>query len=135
MQTESIVAYFWRELENALCSSLDSYTYPLKFSVLNPEVEGALSEGKLPFDDLGLVLVFPQKQMVLPGAPMWKSLAPSCGLLCSELTEVPVPCCSSGISPLYSVFTFSVFNLWFPGALCCFALGKFCGCGREQAGV
>lgn len=116
-------------LENALCSSLDSYTYSLKFSVLNP---GTVRR-KTTIRQLGFGVGFPWKAMVLPAVAMWKSLAPSCGLLCSELTEVPVPCCSSGISPLCSIFTFSVFNLWFSGALCCLALGKFCGYGKRAS--
>lgn len=115
-QTESTVAYFWRELENTLYSSLDSYTFSLRLSILNPGVEG-----KLPLGNLGLVLVFfSQKQMVLPAEAMWKSLAPSCGLLRSELTKVPVPCCFLGIFLLSSekrVFTFSVLNEWFSGAV------------------
>lgn len=70
----------------------------LKLKVLTPGIEGALQEGKLPLDNLGLLLLFPQKQIFFPAEALWKCLAPSCGLLCSELTEVPVPCCSSGIS-------------------------------------
>lgn len=76
--------------------------------------------------------------MVFPAEAVWKSLAPSCGLLCSELTEVLVPCCISGIFLPYSeklVLTSSIFNVRFSGALYFFALGKFCGCGRGQAGV
>lgn len=41
-RTESTIAYFWRELENALYSSLDSYTFSLKLSILNPGIEGVL---------------------------------------------------------------------------------------------
>lgn len=41
-QTESTVACFWRELKNALHISLDSYTYSLKLSILNPGVERVL---------------------------------------------------------------------------------------------
>lgn len=32
-----------------------------------------------------------------PAEALWKCFAPSCGLLCSELPEVPVPRCSWGI--------------------------------------
>lgn len=41
-QTESIVTDFWRELENVLYSSLDSYAYSLKLSISNPGIERVL---------------------------------------------------------------------------------------------
>lgn len=42
LQTESTVAYIWRELQNVLYSSLDSYTYSLELTILNPGIEGQL---------------------------------------------------------------------------------------------
>lgn len=119
--SESTVAYFWRELKNPRYSSLDSHTYSLKLNVLNPGTEGALSEGKLPLDNSGLVLVFPSKtnvffQLKLCG----NALLPLVGSSALSSQKCQCHAAPGGFSSLFCLHlqSFSCVLLW--SSLLCF---------------